>query len=85
MNDKEPDHGDRRPARSCLGSPLILVLGDDDGNDDVARGHYDSRSVSLSYVLSAWSGEDRLDDRWRLNLLPIAPTASTGLRPTRST
>lgn len=36
MDDEEPHHGDGCPPCGRLRRPLVVVLGDDDGNDDVA-------------------------------------------------
>lgn len=35
MDNKQPDHGNGSPAGGRLGVPLILVLCDDDGDDDM--------------------------------------------------
>lgn len=41
MDDKQPDHCYRTPARSFVGVPLVLVPGKDDGDDEVAECHSD--------------------------------------------
>lgn len=47
MHDKQPHHGDSRPTSRGLRSPLILVLRNDHGDDNVACGHCDG-SVSIA-------------------------------------
>lgn len=42
MNHEEPDHDDGGPAGAPLRIPLVLVLRNEDGDDNMARGHADS-------------------------------------------
>jgi hypothetical protein len=39
VDDKEPDHDDGRPTSSLVGRPLVFVLGENNGNDEVAKAH----------------------------------------------
>ena len=60
MRDEEPDHGDGSPTCCLVSGPLILVLGEDDGNNKVAQTH---RKGSQS---KRWATADSVDvqDRW---------------------
>lgn len=42
MDDKEPDHRDSSPASCFVSGPLMLVLGEDDSDDEVAETHSQS-------------------------------------------
>lgn len=47
MEDEEPDHYDSSPSSTPVGGPLVLVLGIDDGDDQVADTHSFSLSVNV--------------------------------------
>lgn len=55
MDDKQPDHCNGSPSSSGLRSPLEFILGDDDGDDDVASSHWVDESVL--FILSERRGE----------------------------
>jgi hypothetical protein len=42
MDHKEPYHDYCGPSRTFVSRPLVLILGEDDSDDDVASGHADS-------------------------------------------
>lgn len=42
MDDEQPDHDNGSPTSGLVGWPLILVLGENDGDDDVAGCHTNS-------------------------------------------
>ena len=44
MHNKEPDHGDSSPTRGLVRVPIIFVLGEDAGNDEMAGSHSNSAS-----------------------------------------
>lgn len=50
VHDKEPHHGDSSPTGSRLGGPLILILRNDDGDDDVTRCHCSGGFTGLTSV-----------------------------------
>jgi len=68
VNNKEPNHHDGSPTGSRLGTPLILILSDEDGNDDVAGRHADGADGQDRPPADAINpehgrdGEDKHDD-----------------------
>lgn len=61
VDDEQPDHSDGGPTSSRVSLPLILVLGEDDGDNDVAGGHSngadDKDGLTTELVDVCYSGE----------------------------
>ena len=61
MDNKQPDHADGGPASGRLLVPLVDILGDDNGDDDVAGGHADGADGENRLTADAVDPEDRGD------------------------
>lgn len=68
VHDEQPDHGHCCPAGGRVRLPLVLVLGEDDCDDDVAGGHTDGTdnedgfATKLVNVGHSWEGRDPHDN-----------------------
>lgn len=59
VDDEEPDHNDSRPTSSMVSWPLVLILGEDDSDDEVAQTHAqgtESQSGSSSDSVNVQDG-----------------------------
>ena len=68
MDNEEPDHDNRSPTSRLVRLPLISVLRDNDGDDDVACRHTDSAdgknglSAEFVDIENRWNGSEEHDD-----------------------
>lgn len=63
MNYKQPNHDNGAPACRLVRFPLVTVLGDDDGDDYVARCHADCADGEYGFAANLVDVEHRGDRR----------------------
>jgi hypothetical protein len=68
VDNEQPDHDNSSPASALVSGPLVFILGEDDGNDDVAGGHPDGAgdedglAADFVDVGDGWHGCEPHDD-----------------------
>lgn len=61
MDDEEPDHGDGSPASGSVRVPLVLVLGEDTRDDEVAGRHADGSDYQDGFAAEVVDPDDGWD------------------------
>ena len=84
MDDKEPNHDDSSPTSTLVGWPLMLVLGEDDGDDEMAKTHSkstESQSRSSSDSVNVQNGRNGCNQHYNADHAGREERDSVGRQP----